>query len=197
MISILLADGFLMKEYIMKCDICKTRDAVIFLQQVTSDSRNEIHLCLECARERGFYTDGEKIELSFAALLSDLLTQKIYAESEKNCPVCGTTLSRVVKNRVLGCPECYTYFSAEIKDIQKKQGIKGVWTGTLPERLGKQKSTLGDRMLLQLKLEESLTREDYEKAAIYRDRLRLLENPEYAARMRGSIEQAGVKPAGD
>jgi protein arginine kinase activator len=181
----------------MKCDICKKRDAVIFLQQLTAESRKEIHLCLDCARERGLYTDGEKLELSFASLLSDLLTQKIYAENEKNCPVCGMTLSRVVKDRALGCPECYTYFSREIKDIQKKQGIAGAWTGTLPERLGKQKSTLSDRMRLQLKLEESLAHEDYEKAAIYRDRLRLLENPEYAAHISGSIEQAGVKPDGE
>lgn len=181
----------------MKCDICKKRDAVIFFQQLTVESRKEIHLCLDCARERGFYADGEKLEFSFAALLSDLLTQKIYAASEKNCPVCGTALSRVVKDRALGCPECYTYFGAEIRDIQKKQGIAGAWTGTLPERLGKQRSTLGDRILLQLKLEESLTHDDYEKAAIYRDRLRSLENPEYAAHPPGSIEQAGVTPAAE
>ena len=181
----------------MKCEICQQRDAVIFLQQITSQSLKEIHLCFECAQERGLYIDGKKIELSLAAFLSEYITQKFHAESEKHCPVCGTTLSRVVKDRALGCSECYTYFSAEIKGIQKKQGIEGVWTGTLPERLGKQKSTLGSRIHLQLKLEESLTQEDYEKAAIYRDRLRLLENPEYAAQTPGSIEQAGVKPAGD
>jgi protein arginine kinase activator len=182
----------------MKCDVCKKREAVIFLQQVTSESRKEIHLCFECARERGLYADGEKLELSFPALLAELVPQKILAQTEKNCPVCGTALSRVTRDHSLGCPECYTFFAAEIKDIQKKQGIEGAWTGTLPVRLGKQKSTLGDRITLQSKLEESLAHEDYEKAAIYRDRLRLLENPAFAANnVQGQLEQAGVQGAGE
>jgi protein arginine kinase activator len=161
----------------MKCDICKKRDAVIFLQQVTADSRREIHLCIDCARERGLYTDGEKLVMSFPAMFAEILPrQKQIRDAEKICPVCGRTLSQITRDLAFGCPECYTYFSDEIKGLQKKQGIKGPWTGVLPRRLGKQKSSLPARTLLQIKLEESVAREDYEKAAIYRDRLRLLEN---------------------
>jgi protein arginine kinase activator len=166
----------------MKCDICKERDAVIFLQQVSAESRREIHLCFECARGRGLYADGEKLELSFPALLAEILPrQKQIRAEEKTCPVCARTLSQISRDLAVGCPECYTYFSAEIKELQKKQGVAGPWTGALPRRLGKQKSVLPDRTLLQIKLEECLTREDYEKAAIYRDRLRLLENSVHTA----------------
>jgi protein arginine kinase activator len=95
----------------MKCDICKKRDAVIFLQQVSADSRREIHLCFECARERGLYADGEKLELSFPALLSELLPrQKQIRTEEKTCPVCSRTLSQISRDLAVGCPECYTYF---------------------------------------------------------------------------------------
>jgi protein arginine kinase activator len=166
----------------MKCDICKKREAVIFLQQV--EPRKEIHLCFECANERGLHVDNERVELPFSALpalLSDLLPQKQPQPMEKTCPVCAHTLSQIQKTHTVGCPECYTFFAAEIKALQKKAGIEGSWTGTLPRRLGRLKSTLSDRVLLQTKLDESLAHEDYEKAAIYRDRLRMLEKASAAA----------------
>ena len=74
-----------------------------------------------------------------------------------------------------GCPECYAVFKNEISDLLKKQGVTAGYTGSMPRRLAKFKSVLTDRIQIQAKLEESLKKEDYEKAAVYRDYLKALE----------------------
>jgi protein arginine kinase activator len=54
-------------------------------------------------------------------------------------------------------------------------GITGQYSGSYPLRLGQVRSVLSDRMSIRTKLEESVAKEDYERAAMYRDRLRALE----------------------
>ncbi|MDR1785550.1 MAG: UvrB/UvrC motif-containing protein [Spirochaetaceae bacterium] len=171
----------------MKCEICKKHEAVFHLQQVVSGVHKELHLCAGCAQEKGLCSEGDRVELSLPALFAELFAQAQARAPEKTCPVCSRTLSQIVRSQTVGCPECYTYFAGEIRGIQKKLGIEGAWTGTLPRRLGRQKSVLSDRALLQNKLEESLAREDYEKAAIYRDRIRLLEQAAPVAAQGGAL----------
>jgi protein arginine kinase activator len=74
-----------------------------------------------------------------------------------------------------GCPECYASFRSEIAAVMKNNGFEISYTGTLPRKLGYFKSPLTDRLMLQSRLEEAVRAEDYEKAAVYRDRLRILE----------------------
>ena len=37
----------------MKCDICKEREATVHLTEVINDRVTKLHLCEECAREKG------------------------------------------------------------------------------------------------------------------------------------------------
>jgi protein arginine kinase activator len=160
----------------MTCDICKNREAAIFFQQADADFRvvREVHLCPDCARERGIRADGEKIEISLAGLIPQLRAAP-HPDEGKRCPVCGLDLRRVKEARTLGCPECYEFFKNDIKEVQEREGVRGEYTGALPRRFGQNKAALSERLLFQSKLEESLATEDYERAALYRDKLRELE----------------------
>ena len=60
----------------MKCDICKENDAVIFLTEVRFNKKNEFHLCIDCAKKKGFSPlkedfDPEKISLEKIILETD------------------------------------------------------------------------------------------------------------------------------
>ena len=81
----------------------------------------------------------------------------------------------IKSSKKAGCPECYSIFKNEIRELLGKEGIKGSYSGRMPKRLATFRSVLTDRIALQGKLEESLKNEDYEKAAVYRDYLRALE----------------------
>jgi protein arginine kinase activator len=57
----------------------------------------------------------------------------------------------------------------------EKNGIKEIFKGKMPVRLSSVRSVLNDRVILQNKLNVAVEKEDYEKAAIYRDCLKALE----------------------
>lgn len=97
-------------------------------------------------------------------------------KSVKVCSVCGTSYDEIIKSQNIGCPECYYTFQEEFKDTLKHHGISGNYKGSLPKRLKGYKSTLVSRVDMQLKLEEAIEKEEYEKAALYRDYLRVLNN---------------------
>ena len=50
----------------------------------------------------------------------------------------------------------------------------------MPDRLANMRSVLNDRVVLQDKLSKAVENEEYEKAAMYRDYLKALENSSVA-----------------
>jgi protein-arginine kinase activator protein McsA len=76
----------------MKCDICNENDAEIFMQQVLMGQRGEIHLCRECAHERGISIEGDRLEFSLAGFIAGLKAKALGAQQASDtrvCPVCG------------------------------------------------------------------------------------------------------------
>lgn len=142
------------------------------VQQVSSAGRKEVHLCLQCAAQRGLSTSNGRIEMSLAGLFESIAK---FQKNQRLCPVCGASSGDLEKSQRLGCPECYNIFSGELRGILQGHGVAGSYTGSMPERLASSRSVLVDRMQLKEKLERSVAQEEYEKAAMYRDRLRALD----------------------
>ena len=92
----------------------------------------------------------------------------------KVCSVCGNSFNQIIKEKFFGCPECYYTFEDEIKEIFSSYNINEIYSGSLPKRLKGYKSNLVSRVDTQLKLEEAIKNEEYEKAALYRDYLNVL-----------------------
>ncbi len=166
-----------LKELIMLCDICNEREAVFFVEQMSAQGKRKINICMSCASKNGFSLDPAKIESSLKNVFLELIKHETPGEAAKTklCPVCGKSLSSIKKLRRLGCPECYEIFKTDIQELMKSNGITGSYTGSMPRRLSTFRSRLTDRVDLQAKLQEAVGREDYEKAAVYRDYLKALE----------------------
>lgn len=92
----------------------------------------------------------------------------------KICSVCGCTFDMIAKSQSIGCSECYYTFESEFRNTLKEFGISDEYKGSLPKRLKGYRSNLVDRMTMQIKLEEAIAAEEYEKAALYRDYLKVL-----------------------
>lgn len=164
------------------CDFCHTNTAVFFIEQVGANARRKLNLCMECAAKNGVTPDPKSLEKNVGGLFAQLaaISKKLAEEESRVCPVCGTSLAVIRKKRQTGCPECYAIFKDDIQLILKNQGADGQYTGSMPNRLRNFRSVLNDRIVLRTKLEESLKKEDYEKAALYRDYLRALEKTRVA-----------------
>ncbi len=55
---------------------------------------------------------------------------------DKQCTTCGTTLSKFYQTGLLGCPDCYYAFGAEVlKTVEKVQGAE-IHVGKKPKYSG-------------------------------------------------------------
>jgi len=155
----------------MLCDVCSQREAVLFVQQLSVSGKKEIHLCVQCAKERGIDATAAKIGLSLENLVNAI------SGPQKVCYVCGKSLDDIQKKGHAGCPECYVAFHEEMKTMLSAKGLDLPYTGSMPKKLAHFRSILTDRIAIQNKLDASIAHEDYEKAAMYRDFLKTLEHP--------------------
>jgi protein arginine kinase activator len=159
----------------MKCDICRERPAVIFVQQVSKDSSIELHLCEECARARGLSTADSRIDISLGSIFSGLLENQ-EREDQKTvaCPSCGISLSEIKKRHRTGCADCYNQFRGEIVSILRSEGVTISFSGTLPAKGEPLTPAKTDPSYLRHELQLAIENENYELAAYYRDRLKAL-----------------------
>ncbi len=162
----------------MKCGICDENEAVIHVQQIMGNEVVELHLCESCAKKRGISSSDDKIELSLSQLLTGLIDPKGEGKEERSnetCPRCGMKLSEFRKDGRLGCGECYTSFKREVDLFLENTVGTTRHRGKYPARLVAYKSLLVDRELLKDRLKEAVVHEDYEEAAVIRDKLRTIE----------------------
>lgn len=94
--------------------------------------------------------------------------------TKKICPVCGMTYDKISESQKIGCSECYYTFADEFKKTLRKYGITQTYQGSFPKKLKGYKSTLTSRVEMQFKLDAAIEAEEYEKAAFYRDYLKVL-----------------------
>ena len=92
----------------------------------------------------------------------------------KFCKVCGSTLDQIISTHQVGCAECYFTFKDDFQNTFKSLGVKTTYDGSLPKKIKGYRSKLIDRMTMQLKLDDAIQNEQYEKAAFYRDYLKVL-----------------------
>jgi protein arginine kinase activator len=158
----------------MKCEICGLKDAVIHIRQIQKDLMHELHICEECAQEKGLIRE-EDSELPIANLLSGLLEGKDMTgavEVKDACPRCGMKASEFRKQGKLGCPECFTAFEKDVRSIVSQMAARPRHSGKLPTALASEHASTAESESMREELKEAIEREDYELAARLRDKLR-------------------------
>jgi len=160
----------------MQCQICNKNDATIHLTEISGGTRTEMHLCESCAAEQNI---AVKSHIPINELLSGLLSvqptdEEIAGPSMEHltCPNCGFTLAQFRKEGVLGCPYDYEVFENALQPlIEKAHDGKtshcGKIPATTPTDAKKQMEILG----LRRQLDDAVRSEDYELAAVLRDKI--------------------------
>jgi protein arginine kinase activator len=161
----------------MKCEICGLRDAMIHIRQIQKSSVHELHICEECAQEKGLIKEEES-EISISNLLSGLIDGKETVgaeEAAESCPRFGTKASEFRKRGKLGCPVCFEAFQRDVRSILSQMAGRTRHVGKMPRSEQSKGPVEPDREALSSELREAIEREDYESAAQLRDRIRELE----------------------
>lgn len=163
----------------MRCDICKEREATVFVHQPAKGGLMELRLCAPCAAAHGL----DKPEGDIAGALEKLLAALPDPENRgltdpaselSVCPQCGLSQGELRRRRSAGCPQCWELFADMLLDA--RPGVAGPrHRGRLSLRIEASAERERKRLMLQERLAAALAAEAYEEAASLRDALRRLE----------------------
>lgn len=157
------------------------------LTQIVNGQVTELILCESCARNKGLFDPQslsfaeqffpeefkKKVEDIVKELAGGVLPEGVnvsgidHADALTRCPVCDFSLEAYRRTGRLGCPDCYSVFNSELTGEQATQ--KSQQESPQPE----QSPALLLKKLEQ-QLQEAIEKEDYEKAAQLRDRIKEL-----------------------
>ena len=161
----------------MLCDVCHKTEATVHLTEIINDQITELHLCEECARQKGSQMEQHFGLADLLAGLADLGQQfEAQGKTEAKCPNCGLTYQDFRRIGRLGCSECYQTFKDSLGVLLKRIHGSTQHLGRAPVKkvtLVEKKKSETDT--LRAKLQTAIEMEEFEEAAKLRDRIRALE----------------------
>ncbi len=164
----------------MLCENCKKNTATTYIKQTINGQTGEIFLCSACAKKLGMsdYTDmnigfgpNDLLNQFFGFPSSgSLLTMK---EQTVVCPFCSMTETEFYNTGKAGCEKCYSTFKDRFKAIVNKYhgNKKHVGKRPITAKAAEPKETV---ISLKKQLGEAIKKEDFEQAAVLRDKIKKL-----------------------
>lgn len=165
----------------MLCDNCKEKEAAIHLTQIVDNSVTTVHLCPQCAAEKGVQTGANvaKFPLSdfLASMGKGVAAHLPLGDSAEACAFCGATLTDFRETGRLGCPHCYETFETHLRALLRRIHGSSHHEGEIYLTPGS--ATAGGKepgiSQLRRQLKAAVDAENFELAAELRDRLRSAE----------------------
>jgi len=155
-----------------KCDKCNRR-ATHHSVEIIKGRKIEKHLCEAHAAEEGLAIKAVH------APINELLTNFVKLHSgasgplatrDVTCDTCGLLFGEFREHTLLGCPNCYAAFEPQLGPLLERAHDGGAnHVGKIPRRAGSGQDRQEQLMQLRQRLDDAVTREDYELAARLRD----------------------------
>jgi len=167
----------------MKCNICGNNEASVHLTEIINDEVTKLHLCEKCAKEKSSEMESHFGLTDLLSGLMDLGSSMEGGALEESltvkCPVCAMTFYDFQKIGRFGCGSCYDAFGKNLSVLLRKIHGSDRHVGKRPFR-GEDSSVeqqVKEPNLQHLKgeLNELVLKEEFEKAAVLRDRIKELE----------------------
>ncbi len=169
----------------MECNECHERPATIHFTQIVNGKKKEIHVCEQCALDKGYVTNDDSM-FSLHHLLSGLFHMDSNHVEESpdstsrpeipTCKHCGLTFDEFRRIGKFGCAHCYDEFEEHLNPI-----LRRVHSGNTKHE-GKIPKRVGGNLHLKREIEEKkallqslVEKERFEQAAQVRDEIRLIE----------------------
>lgn len=159
----------------MKCQNCGKNNANVRYTQVVNGDKMELFLCDECANEMniGMNFDFGMNDV-FSSFFDDFAGLKTIAMPEiTKCNSCGLTYDEFSNTGMFGCERCYDTFSNRLDGVLNR--IHGSNRHLINDKKESNKKELSELDKLKNELKDCIEKEEYEKAAVIRDKIKKLE----------------------
>lgn len=160
----------------MLCDVCGKNQATVHLTEIINEQMTELHLCEQCAREKGAQMEQQFDLSDFLAGLADIGAQIPEGAGDVRCARCGMTYADFRKLGRLGCGDCYSSFRKNLAPLLKRIHGSSHHTGKAPVSARKFTRLRDELAGLRVKLAHAIEGEHFEEAARIRDQIRTLED---------------------
>jgi len=173
----------------MLCESCNKSEAVVHLVDVSNNSREELHLCKDCADSQGATIKSHMQKSGSTKATSDVLPEIFQnlsatagSSEAETCGQCGTTYRQFRSSGKFGCPECYGEFDVKVSDLLEKIHGRCEHTGKVPSTASKDVTQQKELQLQQKELQglyeeqkKAVSAEDYERAGELQKEIERLE----------------------
>ncbi len=185
----------------MLCDNCRQKEATVHIVQMADGEKSEINLCEDCAREKKEIAFSFEPQFSLHKLFSSLIDQKLRSSREAalatrlQCPGCGLTFAQFGQVGRLGCSCCIDTFGGKLNSLLARIHAGPLHTGKIPASLRSRIILRRELKKLQEELQAKVVDEEFEEAALLRDRIRTMKK-EIAAEEEPAQPGDGSRVAG-
>lgn len=166
----------------MLCQECQTNEATIQIISSLGGKKTEKFLCEHCARQNEEIDFSFETQFSLHKIFTSLLGQglagnrKSLQAAKVQCPSCGLSFTQFSQVGRLGCSSCYKAFDESLQPILRRIQAGLTHTGKVPVRAGKRVKYIKEIDRLREELQAKVHKEEFEEAALLRDRIKALEN---------------------
>ena len=177
----------------MNCENCGKNYANVRYTQIINGNKRKMFLCEECSKTLGI--DNLNLSIDFSGLLGEVFSsfehenifQNILKTKELRCDRCNFSFEDFINTGKFGCEDCYSTFEEKIDPILRNiQGVNrhigrigkiGSKDVNKSEKWEESKKEISNSEIENLKkeLRKVVKEENYEEAAIIRDKIKKLE----------------------
>jgi len=165
----------------MKCNKCDKQATFHITERVGDEEQwEEVHLCENCARQYLSKSGEQDAQPSLAGALAQQLKLGQTAEElaeldQQTCPICGISFYEFRNHGRLGCPHDYICFELQLMPLIESIHGETQHKGKRPRRAAHDIDKQTRLIRLRKDMREAITAEDYERASLLRDEIRVLE----------------------
>lgn len=165
----------------MLCEECRQKEATIHIVKQMDGKQAEMNLCEHCARKKDELEVKFEPQFSlhklFASMLNQSLRDSRWSQQavDTQCHSCGLTFSQFSQIGKLGCSDCFEAFKEQLKPLLRRIHAGCAHTGKVPLKIQDRVKAVREIDQIKEELQAKINNEEFEEAAILRDRIRALE----------------------
>ncbi|MFY9412614.1 MAG: UvrB/UvrC motif-containing protein [Dethiobacteria bacterium] len=165
----------------MICQECQQETATVHITKIINGRKTELHLCHRCAQAHDELDFSFEPQFSLHNLLGSMLGESMRGSREAlrkakvQCPSCALTFAQFSQIGRLGCSHCFSAFDEQLAPLLRRIHGSSRHTGKVPRRRKGSLRSVRELERLREELKLMIQKEEFEKAAELRDRIKALE----------------------
>lgn len=173
----------------MLCQKCHKKTASVFISSIINGQETRTYLCDNCVKDYQLFNFQDPFSIKdviykFKVDEEDSIGQEKEnllqidddnEEKEIICPNCSSTYNEYRETGKLGCSRCYEVFKKQLNPILKNIYGYEEYIGKMPKEYNKHIHISKEIKILKEDLNRAVEKEEYEKAADIRDKIKELE----------------------